>query len=72
MAEEMEIKEAGRGRRFLKWAGIIVGILAILVVAGYFVGTSSAFVKGVILPRAGKSLNCLVDQPVIFEREIVL
>lgn len=38
----------------------IVGILALLVVVGYFVATSSAFFKGVILPRVSKALNAQV------------
>jgi uncharacterized protein involved in outer membrane biogenesis len=32
-------------------------LLILLLVAAYFVGTSSAFFKGVILPRASKALN---------------
>src|SRR6476620_9849505 len=40
--------------RFLAW---FLGIFIILLVVLYFVGTSSAFLKGVILPRAGKSIN---------------
>src|SRR5215469_3333385 len=40
--------------RFLVW---FIGIFIILLVVLYFVGTSSAFLKGVILPRAGKSMN---------------
>ena len=39
--------------RALAWIFII---LIVLVVAVYFVGTSSAFLKGVILPRVSKSL----------------
>ena len=35
----------------------IFGVLIILLVLVYFVGTSSALFKGVILPRASKSLN---------------
>lgn len=36
---------------------IIAGVLLVLVVALYFVGTSGAFFKGVILPRVGAALN---------------
>src|SRR2546423_1357115 len=36
--------------------GIFLGLILLLVVV-YFVGTSSAFVKGVILPKVGKALN---------------
>ena len=40
--------------RFLAW---FLGIVIILLVVIYFVGTSSAFFKGTILPRAGKAIN---------------
>lgn len=46
-----------RGRRWLRWTSIIVGLLLVLLVTAYFVGTSSAFFKGVILPKVGKALN---------------
>ena len=36
---------------------IIAGVLLVLVIALYFVGTSGAFFKGVILPRVGAALN---------------
>jgi uncharacterized protein involved in outer membrane biogenesis len=44
------------GRRI----GIAFGILILLLVVLYFVATSGAFLKGVILPRAGKSLNAQI------------
>src|ERR1051326_8677187 len=40
--------------RFILW---LFAILIVLLVVGYFVATSSAFVKSVILPRVGKSMN---------------
>ena len=40
--------------RFLAW---FLGIFIILLVVLYFVGTSSGFLKGVVLPRVGKSIN---------------
>ncbi|HVK59275.1 MAG TPA: hypothetical protein VM735_10875, partial [Candidatus Kapabacteria bacterium] len=43
-----------------KRLGIIAGILVLLVVVAYFVGTSSAFIKAVILPKAGASLNAKI------------
>lgn len=46
-----------QGRRWLRWTAWIVGTLLILLVAGYFVATSSAFFKGVILPKVGKAMN---------------
>src|SRR6266436_2982496 len=47
-------KKRRRWLRFLVW---IFVIFILLLVAAYFVGTSSAFVKGVILPRVSKSIN---------------
>src|SRR5881394_1851593 len=40
--------------RFIAW---FLGIFIILLVVNYFLATSSAFLKGVILPRAGKAMN---------------
>jgi len=51
-----------RKRRF-GWArvvGIIFGILLVLLVAGYFVATSSAFFKGFVLPPVSQALNAQV------------
>src|SRR6266699_5150922 len=42
---------------FLRFIGWFLGIFIILLVAVYFVATSSGFFKGVILPRAGKAMN---------------
>lgn len=47
-------KKRGSLGRKLVW---IAGILIVLVVVLYLVVTSTAFFKGVILPRAGKALN---------------
>lgn len=44
------------GRRL----AIFLGVLVVLLIVAYFVGTSSAFVKAVILPRAGKALNAKI------------
>ena len=38
----------------------IAGLLLVLVIALYFVGTSAAFLKGFILPRVGAALNAEV------------
>jgi hypothetical protein len=40
--------------RGLLW---FVGVIVVLVVAAYFVGTSSAFLKRTVLPRVSESLN---------------
>ncbi|MEP6662560.1 MAG: AsmA family protein [Verrucomicrobiota bacterium] len=44
-------------RRIGKIIGIVCGSLFLLLLIGYFVLTSSAFFKGVILPRVGKAIN---------------
>ena len=43
-----------------KRIGIGLGVLLLLLVALYFVGTSSAFIKAVILPKVGAALNAKV------------
>ena len=43
-----------------KWIGIFFALLLLLIVVAWFVGTSSAFVKGVILPKAGNALNAKI------------
>src|SRR6266852_1088186 len=47
-------------RNWLRIIGVIFAILIGLLVGAYFVGTSSAFLKGVILPKVSKSLNANV------------
>jgi uncharacterized protein involved in outer membrane biogenesis len=44
-------------RRWPRVVALVFGILITLLVALYFVGTSSGFFKGVILPRASKQMN---------------
>ncbi|HVM61645.1 MAG TPA: AsmA family protein [Verrucomicrobiae bacterium] len=43
------------------WITVVVGALVVLVGVCYFVVTSSAFFKGVILPRIGAALNADVS-----------
>ena len=58
MAEaNMDAKQGGGGRRWLRWLGIAVAAGLLLVVVAYFVVTSGAFFKGVILPRAGAAMG---------------
>jgi AsmA family len=62
-------------RRLLKALFWVLGIFIILLVAVYFVGTSSAFLKGVILPRVSKSLNAeitVTDASIHPFKEVVL
>lgn len=51
------IEEVDQKPNWKKRIGIAVGVLLALLVVGYFVGTSAAFLKGVILPRVGKQMN---------------
>src|SRR5262245_41430857 len=43
--------------RLLKTVLWILAVLVVLLIATYLVGTSGAFLKGVILPKVSKSLN---------------
>lgn len=47
-------------RHWLKWICGALGTLVVLVVALYFIVTSSAFFRGFILPRVGQALNAAV------------
>jgi uncharacterized protein involved in outer membrane biogenesis len=58
MADTNVSSPAPKKRR--SWLRLLLGIIAVLVVllvVVYFVATSSAFLKGVILPRASKAMN---------------
>ena len=48
------------GARWGRRIGIVFAVLILLLVVLYFIATSAAFLKGVILPRAGKSLNAQI------------
>lgn len=61
MSEKITVSSPPKKRRrWLRWLAGTVVVLLVLVVAGYFVATSSAFFKGVILPRVGAALNSSV------------
>src|SRR5664279_5684703 len=47
-------------RGWLRAIAWVFGILIVLLVVVYFVATSGAFFKGVILPRVGKAMNAQV------------
>jgi len=53
---EKTVRPAKR-RRWGMWLAIIFGILVVLVVVAFFVATSSAFFKGVVLPRVSQQLD---------------
>jgi uncharacterized protein involved in outer membrane biogenesis len=56
MADTSVVRPPKR-HRFLRAIAWIVLILILLVVAVYFIGTSSAFLKSAILPRVSKSIH---------------
>jgi uncharacterized protein involved in outer membrane biogenesis len=61
MADTNVSSPAPRKRRsWLRAIAWIFAVLIVLAVVGYFVGTSSAFFKGAILPRVSKALNAQV------------
>jgi hypothetical protein len=61
MADATLVTPAPRKRRgWLRAIAWVFGILIVLVVVVYFVATSSAFLKGVILPRVSKAMNAQV------------
>src|SRR5690349_23234492 len=43
-----------------KRIGITFAGLIVLLLIAYFVGTSSAFIKGIVLPKVGSALNAKV------------
>jgi hypothetical protein len=47
-------------RGWLRTLAWILGVLVVLIIVVYFVATSSAFFKGVILPKVGAALNAKV------------
>jgi type II secretion system protein N len=52
--------QAGRKPRWGRRLGIIAVVLVVLLVAFYFVATSGFFLKSVILPKVGKSMNATI------------
>jgi hypothetical protein len=57
MEDDNSLEQPNTGRRVLRFLGYALAGLSVLVVIAYFVVSSSAFVKGVILPRVSKSVN---------------
>ncbi len=62
-------------RRWLRALAWVFGVLIVLLVAAYFIGTSSAFFKAVILPKVGNALNARLtvsDASISPFRQVVL
>src|SRR5688572_5911517 len=59
MAEETKTRSR-QPRRWLRWIGIIFGVLVLLLVVAYFVGTSEWALKSVILPKVSTAMNANV------------
>src|ERR1043165_6218759 len=59
MAEEIKTT-AQKPRRGVRWLGIIVGVLVVLLVVAWFVGTSAWCLKSVILPKVSTAMNAKV------------
>jgi len=55
--DERDGEQEPQPGRWKKRLGLGFGCLLMLLIITYFVVTSSGFVKGVILPRVGKSMN---------------
>ena len=61
MADASTPQPAPRKRRgWLRAIIWVLSVLVVLVVVAYFVLTSAAFLKGVILPKAGAALNAKI------------
>jgi len=56
MTTETKTTPAPR-RRWLRWVGIIFGVLIVLLVVGYFLGTSAWALKTIILPKVSTAMN---------------
>ncbi len=66
---------APRSNRLLKFLAWSAGVFVVLIVVFYLVATSAAFLKGVILPRVGASLNSQItvgDASISPFKEVVL
>ncbi|MEY2466427.1 MAG: hypothetical protein QOD03_948, partial [Verrucomicrobiota bacterium] len=57
MADTKEVSPPQKRRRGLRVVLWIFLTLLVLLVVGFFIATSSAFFKSVVLPRVGASLN---------------
>src|SRR5262245_34041012 len=59
--EEEFIEPPPFWKRLLRLLGFVLAGLVVLAILFYFVAGTSAFVKGVVLPKVGKALNADVS-----------
>src|SRR4051812_18877386 len=52
-----KLKSSPGGRRWLRWLVWFIGVFVLLLVVAYFVATSGAFFKRVILPKVSNAMN---------------
>lgn len=56
-----ELKTNSRpARRWVRWTGIILGVVVVLLLVAYFVGTSEWALKSIILPKVSTAMNAKV------------
>src|SRR5437667_4659296 len=60
MADATTASIPPKRRRWLRLLSWLFLVFILLLLAVYFVGTSSAFFKGVILPKVGKAMNATI------------
>ena len=78
MANEPIRPVASKPPKRRRWLRVLIGLflcLLLLLVGVYFVGTSSAFLKGVILPKVSKSVNATItvsDASISPFRQVIL
>ncbi|HSU57276.1 MAG TPA: hypothetical protein VLT36_24760 [Candidatus Dormibacteraeota bacterium] len=75
MADQVAAGAPPKKRRFLRVLAWIISVFILLIVVVYFVATSSAFLKGVILPKVSKAANAditISDASISPFKEVVL
>lgn len=54
------ITPAPKKRNLLKITGFVLGLLLVILIAAYFIGTSSGFIRKVVLPKVSESIGAEV------------
>ncbi len=57
--EENDVPEVAR-KPWGKWIGMALGAIVVILVLVFFIATSSPFIKGFILPKAGAAMNAKI------------